>query len=92
MRDRRSRAGRWRWLASAALAVVSRPRLWPVALRQVRRLAPDRWWRRWPPLPLPDASYLEFRLRTMYGDDGPGRSGADVVAYLRWCRQMDALS
>lgn len=48
---------------SLAGALVRRPTLWPAALR----LVPPRWWRRWPPLPLPPASYLRFRMETMYG-------------------------
>jgi hypothetical protein len=78
------------WLVAAALAVARRPRLWGVAVRQTRRLARPGWWRRWPPLPLPDPSYLRFRLQTAYGDDRPPAAG-DVVAYLEWCRDFGRL-
>jgi len=61
--------------------------LWGVALGQCLRLAAPGWWRRWPPLPLPDPSYLRFRLQTGYGDE-PGPPPADVVAYLEWCRRF----
>ncbi|MDQ6727722.1 MAG: hypothetical protein M3066_16385 [Actinomycetota bacterium] len=64
-----------------------RPGLWGVAVRQCLRLAAPGWWRRWPPLPLPDPAYLRFRLQTGYGD-GTGPPAADVVAYLRWCRRF----
>jgi hypothetical protein len=70
----------------ALLAVVVRPRLWPVALRQARRFARPGWWRRPPFLPLPDADYLRFRLETAYGDAIAPRP-ADLVAYLEWCRE-----
>jgi hypothetical protein len=74
-----------RFAAVAAVAVLARPRLWPVALRQARRLAPPRWWARPPFLPVPDRGYLEFRLVTAYGTVGrPARR--DVVEYLEWCR------
>lgn len=74
-------------------AVLSHPTLWPTAIRQIGRLAPHRWWARRPFLPVPSAEYLEFRLVTQYGGGHgePLRSpdGADVVAYLRWCRDFD---
>lgn len=74
------------------LAVLGRPRLWPTALRQGRRLVPPGWWRRRPWLPLPSRDYLRFRLETAYGGTGrtPAR-GEDVIAYLEWCRAWRAL-
>ena len=81
-------AGR-RWLLGTTAAVAVRPRLWAVALRQARRLARPGWWRRWPPLPLPDPSYLRFRSQTAYGDPGAPPTPVDVVAYLQWCRDFD---
>lgn len=70
----------------AVLAVLVRPALWPTAVRQALLLAPARWWRRRPYLPLPDRAYLAFRLETMYGAGAPAPAPGDVVAYLRWCR------
>ncbi|HEX3393489.1 MAG TPA: hypothetical protein VHS52_03090 [Acidimicrobiales bacterium] len=67
-------------------AVAVRPRLWPTALVQVRRLAPPGWWRRWPPLPAPDPDWMRFRARTAYGDPDRPPEPADVVAWLEWCR------
>jgi len=73
---------------AAVLAVVVRPALWPVALRQALRLVPPRWWRRAPYLPVPPAEYLRFRMVTAYGGEGRLRLRADdVVDYLRWCRE-----
>jgi len=84
-------------------AVIRRPDLWSVALRQVMRLARPQWWRTRPYLPLPPTDYLHFRLVTAYGGDGGvpesalagGSSdlpsvGDDVVAYLQWCREWRA--
>ena len=34
------------------------------------------------------ATYLRFRLLTQYGDTDARASGADVVNYLAWCRDM----
>jgi len=73
------------WLPVVA-AVLARPRLWLVALRQVFVLAPPGWWHRWPPLPLPDPAYLRFRLLTAYGTTDHPPAPDDVLAYLGWCR------
>jgi hypothetical protein len=70
-------------------AVLSRPWLWTVALRQTLRLAEPGWWRRFPLLPLPPPEYVRFRLVTAYGGDGSASAAElsrDVVAYLEWCR------
>ena len=69
-------------------AVVRRPSLWPVAVRQWRRTLPAGWWRRPPFLPVPAPEYLRFRLLTQYGDTETDVSGADVVNYLAWCRDV----
>ena len=73
----------------AALAVARRPRLWPTALRQIRRLTPDGWWRRRPFLPVPDRRLLAFRATTQYGDPAHVLEPDDVVAWLEWCRQEE---
>ena len=77
------------WWVDAGLALVRRPGLWPTALRQLLRLAPSGWWRRWPPLPRPDAAYLGFRLETAYGDTGSEPDPVDLVTYLTWCRRQE---
>ncbi len=76
---------RWAAWARAALAIVVRPGLWWVALRQLARTARPLWWRHPPFLPLPDRAYVRFRLETAYGEPIAPRP-ADVVSYLRWCR------
>jgi hypothetical protein len=70
----------------AVVAVVMRPSLWGIALTQLLRLARPGWWRRAPFLPLPDRSYVRFRLETQYGDPDHPVEPADLLAYLRWCR------
>lgn len=68
--------------------VASRPGLWPIAAVVAWRLAPRHWWRRWPPLPVPDAAYWRFRMTTAYGGDGDASADpTDVVEYLEWCRE-----
>ncbi len=75
----------------AVRAVISRPSLWPTALRQLMRMTPPRWWTRRPFLPIPDADYLRFRMETQYGTStAPGdvMQPDDVVVYLRWCQAL----
>lgn len=68
-------------------ALARRPDLWPAAMAFV----PRRWWRRWPPLPLPSKSYVQFRTEAMYGSQG-GLDGADFIRYLEWVRTMRRLA
>jgi hypothetical protein len=77
------------WLR-AFLAVLARPHLWPVAVRQAARIARPRWWTHAPFLPLPDAGYLRFRLETAYGESVAPKP-ADLVSYLEWCRSESSL-
>jgi hypothetical protein len=72
-----------------ALALARRPRLWPTAIRQMRRTAPKGWYRRPPFLPVPSGEYLRFRLVTQYGDPQHRPDAHDVVNYLSWCRQWE---
>jgi hypothetical protein len=83
-------APRWGATARATVrAVAGHPSLWPVAASSVFRLARRGWWRRWPPVPLPDEAYWRFRLETAYGGTRPDSdpSADDVRSYLRWCRR-----
>jgi hypothetical protein len=72
------------------LVVAVRPWLWSIAVVQVFVLAQPGWWRRFPPLPVPDPAYLRFRLQTAYGDADRDPEPADVVTYLQWCRAYRA--
>ncbi|MEY4340033.1 MAG: hypothetical protein RLZ14_1883 [Actinomycetota bacterium] len=72
-----------------ALAVLRRPSLWLVALRQWRRTTPSGWWRRRPFLPLPSREYMAFRLVTQYGSENAAIEPADVVNYLTWCTHQE---
>lgn len=68
-----------------SMAVLRRPRLWFAATRQILRAVPTQWWARPPFVPVPDATYVRFRLETAYGPHATPRV-ADVVRYLEWCR------
>jgi hypothetical protein len=71
-----------------ALRILRAPHLWWTALRQLTRMIPPRWWRRPPFLPLPDRTYMRFRIETAYGATGT-TSADDVVRYLEWCRATE---
>lgn len=77
---------RARLVGSVVKALATEPRLWPTALSQLRRFAPDGWWKRPPFLPLPDPGLVRFRASTQYGDPDRLPSGADVITWMRWCR------
>jgi hypothetical protein len=74
------------WWMEAAWAVGRRPGLWPIAIAEAMAMAPRRWWRRWPPAPIPSPSWLAFRMETAYGDVSARPSAEDVVAWLEWCK------
>lgn len=78
-------------LSAGALlgAVALHPQLWVAATAEALRLAHPGWWRRWPPLPLPDPALWRFRIETAYGGDGDAAPDPDDVrSFLRWCRDM----
>ncbi|HUW03078.1 MAG TPA: hypothetical protein VMW08_12040 [Acidimicrobiales bacterium] len=69
-----------------ALVVITRPRLWPTALRELRAFTPRRWWTQRPFLPLPDPELMRFRMVTAYGDAEAPFAPDDLVTWLEWCR------
>ncbi len=85
------RTATWRWMAMAIGVVLTRPHLWRTALVQARRLTPSGWWRRPPFLPVPDRSWLGFRLQTMYGRSDASPDAAALVHWLEWARRVDRL-
>jgi hypothetical protein len=58
--------------ARLGLAVLTRPHLWPTAVRQARLLKAPAWRR--------------FRMETQYGVTAGPPDVADTVAWLEWCR------
>ena len=74
----------------AILAGVGRrPWLWPAALAEARRLARPGWWRRWPPVPVPDDALWRFRMETVYGGSGDAvPNGDDLASFIKWCGTM----
>ncbi len=68
------------------LAVAVRPWLWATAIGAMVALAPRRWWRSKPHLPLPDENVLSWRKTTAYGSSSAAMAPLDIVSYLEWRR------
>ena len=71
-----------------AIALVARSLANPptaVALVRVSwRFRRRDWYRRFPFLPLPDPTYMRWRMHTAYGRDDAVPAAADVVRFARW--------
>jgi hypothetical protein len=50
-----------------------------------------RWWTQPPFLPVPDRTYLRWRMYTAYGDDRAVPPIDDVVRFARWRRETMGL-
>lgn len=46
------------------------------------------WWRERPFLPVPDATYLAWRLHTAYGAERDLPPVEDVIRFARWRRRI----
>lgn len=78
------------WLRlSLALAVRSlvHPSLAADLLTVAWRFRARDWHRHAPFLPLPDTTYLRWRMYTAYGDFDAVPSPAEVERYVRWARE-----
>ena len=73
---------------SAIWAVLRQPHLWFEALRAASALARDGWWRRPPFLPIPNRSYMRWRVATAYGSADHAIDPDDLVAYLEWRKRQ----
>ncbi len=75
------------WLRLAlrlALRAIRRPRLAVDLMRITWSFRSSSWYRRFPFLPLPDPTYLRWRMYTAYGDYDAVPSVTDVERYARW--------
>ncbi len=82
------------WLALAtrlAGRAVVRPRLALDLLRTLWAFRRRAWWRRPPFLPLPDRTYLRWRMYTAYADENAVPPVADVIRFARWRRETMGL-
>jgi hypothetical protein len=84
--------GGWPGLAAglAARALV-RPRLALDLLRTGWAFRRRNWWRRAPFLPVPDSTYLRWRMYTAYGDERAIPPAIDVIRFARWRRETMGL-
>lgn len=75
------------WLRLAlrlALRSIRSPRLGVDLIRIAWRFRSNSWYRRVPFLPLPDSTYLRWRMYTAYGDYNAVPPVTDVERYARW--------
>ena len=75
----------WPWLTtSLALRSLRDPATGVALLRVGWRFRRRHWWRRPPFLPLPDRTYLRWRMHTAYGEHDTVPPAEDVIRYARW--------
>ena len=75
------------WLRLAlrlALRSIRSPRLAVDLIRIAWRFRANAWYRRFPFLPIPDSTYLRWRMYTAYGDYNAVPPVTDVERYARW--------
>ncbi|MEP7344304.1 MAG: hypothetical protein ABI877_03510 [Gemmatimonadaceae bacterium] len=70
-------------LALAGRALVN-PALARDLLRVAWRFRAREWYRRPPFLPLPDKTYVDWRMHTAYGAHDAVPPVEDVIRYARW--------
>ena len=73
-------------LALAARSLVN-PALAVDLVTVAWRFRSRAWYRHTPFLPLPDLTYLRWRMYTAYGDFDAVPSPDEVVRYAKWARQ-----
>jgi hypothetical protein len=78
----------WSRLALALTArALLNPRLAVDLLRTAWAFRRRFWWQQPPFLPLPDRTYLRWRMYTAYGDEDAIPPVQDVVGFARWRRE-----
>jgi hypothetical protein len=73
-------------LRLAGRALVN-PRLALDLVRTAWAFRRRRWWARAPFLPLPDPTYLRWRMYTAYADEDAVPPLEDVMRFARWRRE-----
>jgi hypothetical protein len=74
-----------------ALRGVLNPRLAFDLLRTAWAFRRRRWWSQPPFLPLPDRTYLRWRMYTVYADENAVPPVDDVIRFARWRRETMGL-
>lgn len=67
-----------------ALRSLARPKLAADLLRVAWRFRSRGWYRRFPFLPIPDSTYVRWRMYTAYGDYDAIPPARDVERYAHW--------
>jgi hypothetical protein len=84
--------GSWaRLVAGLAVRALVNPRLAVDLLRTAWAFRRRNWWKRAPFLPLPDRTYLEWRMYTAYADGHAVPPLEDVIRFARWRRETMGL-
>lgn len=84
--------GSWsRLVLSLAGRALLSPRLALDLLRTGWAFRRRHWWRIAPFLPVPDRSYLRWRMYTAYGDEAAVPPVDDVVRFAAWRRRTMGL-
>ena len=66
------------------LRSLRNPAIGMALLRVARRFRRREWWRHAPFLPLPDRTYVRWRMHTAYGEYDAVPPAEDIVRYARW--------
>ena len=81
-------AGSWRArTGKLALRALVNPRLAVDLLRTGWAFRRRDWWRQPPFLPLPDRTYLRWRMYTAYASEDAVPPAEDVIRFARWRRE-----
>ena len=85
--DGRARGDWGRLVASLAIRAIINPRLALDLLKTGWAFRRRDWWRLAPFLPIPDPTYLRWRMYTAYGDEAAVPPVQDVIRFARWRRE-----
>ena len=81
-------AGSWSALTGKlAVRALENPRLADDLLRTAWAFRRRDWWRQPPFLPIPDRTYLRWRMYTAYASEDAVPPVEDVVRFARWRRE-----
>jgi hypothetical protein len=84
--------GSWLGLsARLSLRALVSPRLAVDLLRTAWAFRRRDWWRKPPFLPVPDRTYLKWRMYTAYADENAVPPAEDVIRFARWRRETMGL-
>jgi hypothetical protein len=88
MDNQKHRAGSAAFAARMLAHVLARPRLLVLLPLVGWRFRRSDWYRRWPFLPLPPASYIAWRMHTAFGAEDTAPNAEQAELYLRWAQRM----